>query len=351
MLRAEASARPVLESLERVCGTHKLEGLGARLGRLAELVRWDMASVEAELARVDRQERTVHQAAHHLLSTEGKRLRPICVALASRLGTGFSDDAKALGVAVEVVHCATLLHDDVVDQGDVRRGIPAARTIYGNAVSIFGGDHLLIDALRRVRRADVPGALERLLDIIDEMIYAESLQLESRGQVETTEARYFEIVEGKTAALFRWAMFAGARAGGLDMEQATSLETYGKHLGVAFQLVDDLLDYTGDESKTGKGLFADLREGKMTHPLLLARDRDPRVREILALGLDAESVMTPAARSILSEALAATGALAATRDLAREHAKKAVESLSSFEESEARSALLTVADACVSRER
>ena len=351
MMRAEANARPVLESLERVCGTHKLDALATRLARLAELVRWDMASVESELSLVDRQERTVHQAANHLLATEGKRLRPICVALASRLGTGFDDKAKALGVAVEVVHCATLLHDDVVDQGDVRRSIPAARTIYGNAVSIFAGDHLLIDALRRVRQAQVPGALERILDIIDEMIYAESLQLESRGQVETTEERYFEIVEGKTAALFRWAMFAGARAGGLDMEQSMRLETYGKHLGVAFQLVDDLLDYTGDESKTGKGLFADLREGKMTHPLLLARDRDPRVREILALGLDAESVMTPAARSILSEALEATGALAATRALAREHAGKAVDSLASFADSEARSALLTVAEACVSRER
>ncbi len=353
MMRAEATATgPVLESLQRVCSSHGLDSLGTHLGELAELVRWDMAEVEEALKNVRGGERDVQKAAHHLLATGGKRLRPICVALAARMGSGFDATARELGVSVELIHCATLLHDDVVDDGATRRGVPAARTIYGNAASIFAGDYLLIDALRRVRQTKVPGALERLLDIIDEMIRAESIQLESRGQIETDEARYFDIVEGKTAALFRWAMFAGARAGGLSESQAAALEQYGLHLGIAFQLVDDLLDYTGDESKTGKALFADLREGKMTHPLLLARDRDPKVRDLLLLALDADQKpMSEAARALLFSALEDTGALSDTRQLAQQHVAKALDALEPFDPCPAKAALATVAAACVSRER
>ncbi|MEM6959743.1 MAG: polyprenyl synthetase family protein [Myxococcota bacterium] len=350
-MRAEPVSGPVLRSLQRVCGEHGLATLGERLANLAELVRWDMAEVEKALKHVRGSERDVHQAAHHLLRTSGKRLRPICVALGARMGTGFSDAARELGVAVELVHCATLLHDDVVDQGDTRRGVAAARTVYGNAASIFAGDYLLIDALKRVRRVGVPGALERLLDIIDEMIAAESIQLESRGQIETSAERYFQIVEGKTAALFRWAMFAGARSGGLDDAASRRLEEYGRHLGMAFQLVDDLLDYVGDESKTGKALYADLREGKMTYPLLLARDRDERVRGILELALENDAELTDAARTLLRTALEETGALHDTRELALRHADDATAVLTTFDTGPARTALETVAEACVRRER
>ena len=127
-----------------------------------------------------------------------------------------------------------------------------------------------------MREARVADTLERLLDVIEEMILAESLQLERRGQVDTSIEDYFQIVEGKTAVLFQWACFAGGRAGGLDDEACAHLDGFGRHLGVAFQLVDDLLDYDGDAEQTGKSLFTDLREGKLTHPLLVARDVDRR---------------------------------------------------------------------------
>jgi octaprenyl-diphosphate synthase len=216
------------------------------LADLADLVKWDMAALEEGIQGLPVGESVVHKSAHHLLEIAGKRLRPMCVALASRLGEGLDDKTREFGVAVELVHCATLLHDDVVDAGDQRRGVPSARTLYGNAASIFAGDWLLVDALRRVRAADMPDVLVRLLDIIDEMIFAEAIQLENRGRVDARMRTYMQVVEGKTAALFRWAMFAGARAGGLPPDACKALEEYGLHLGVAFQLIDDHLDYAGD---------------------------------------------------------------------------------------------------------
>ena len=351
-------AAPVLRSLEALCRDRGLGQLANRLGELTDLVRWDMAEVEVALRSLPRSERAVHRGAHHLLDQGGKRLRPLCVALAARVGEGFGPAARELGVAVELVHCATLLHDDVVDDGDQRRGAPAARTIYGNAASIFAGDWLLVHALRRVREVGIEGTLDRLLVIIDEMIAAESLQLESRGRLDLSADRYFAVVEGKTAALFRWAMYAGARAGGLNEEQARRLEVYGEHLGVAFQLVDDLLDYGGDADKTGKTLFADLREGKATHPLILARERNPEVagllEAVLAEGEDEGEqgeARLAEAHAALAAAIEGCGAIDDCRALAADHARRAVEALAPFPDGPAKHALVTVAEATVHRER
>ena len=120
-----------------------------------------------------------------------------------------------------------------------------------------------------------------MLEVVKEMVIAESLQLARRGQVRGSQSEYFRIIDGKTASLFRWAMFAGARAGGADPASVAALEGYGQKLGVAFQLVDDLLDVAGDPTATGKSLLADLREGKMTYPLILAMERDPELEPLL----------------------------------------------------------------------
>ena len=341
----------VLTSLRAVCDSQGLGDLSAHLADLADLVQWDMKDLEKALSTLPYGENIVHRSAEHLLTQSGKRLRPMCVALASRIGDGFSPAVQAMGVAVELVHCATLLHDDVIDLGNQRRGAPSARMLYGNAASVFAGDWLLIESLRRVRNANVPGVLERLFDIIDEMISAEAIQLENRGRVDTKEESYFDVVEGKTAALFRWGMYAGGRAGGLDEAECEGLEGYGMHLGVAFQLVDDLLDYVGDSSVTGKALFADLREGKMTYPLLVARDRDPRLRPLLeqAVSNSTDDVLA-GLHSDLMKILEETGALDQTRALAQERAAQAAKSLECFPESRARAALLTVAKATVHRD-
>ena len=349
-VRSDAST-DVLTSLQAVCDSQGLEDLSAHLADLADLVRWDMSALEQGIQRVPTGESVVHKSAHHLLEVAGKRLRPMCVVLASRLGEGLDEKTREFGVAVELVHCATLLHDDVVDAGDQRRGVPAARTLYGNAASIFAGDWLLVDALRRVRSAEMPDVLTRLLDIIDEMIFAEAIQLENRGKIDARMRTYMQVVEGKTAALFRWAMFAGARAGGLDEAACEALEAYGLHLGVAFQLIDDHLDYAGDLATIGKAPFADLREGKMTHPVIVALDRDPSLRPILEeIVLGPEAQVSDAAKARLLAALHDTGALASTRELAIAEAAAACEAVSAMPDSRAKNALFTVARATVHRE-
>ena len=349
-VRTDASS-DVLTSLQAVCDSQGLEDLSAHLADLADLVKWDMSALEQGIQSLPAGESVVHKSAHHLLEIAGKRLRPMCVVLASRLGRGLDDKTREFGVAVELVHCATLLHDDVVDAGDQRRGVPAARTLYGNAASIFAGDWLLVDALRRVRAAEMPDVLIRLLDIIDEMIFAEAIQLENRGKVDARMETYMQVVEGKTAALFRWAMFAGARAGGLDAGACDALESYGRHLGVAFQLIDDHLDYAGDGNTIGKSPFTDLREGKMTHPVIVALERDPSLRSVLEQLVTSTSDEVPTEpKSRLLTALNHTGALESTREVAIQEADAACKALTELPDSRARDALVTVARATVHRE-
>lgn len=341
-----AASSDVLGSLQSVCGEHGLDALRARLASLESILRWDMNAIAQALADLPRGDTRVQRAAHHLLDQGGKRLRPMCVALASHLGSGLDARGAQLAISVELVHAATLLHDDVVDLGDTRRGAPAARTVYGNAASIFAGDWLLIDALRRVRGARIADTLDRLLDVIEEMILAESLQLERRGQVDTSVDDYFRIVEGKTAVLFQWACFAGGRAGGLDDEACAHLESFGRHLGVAFQLVDDLLDYDGNAEQTGKSLFTDLREGKLTHPLLVARDADASVRADLTRLLDGGN------RELEQRIVAGVRPhLNVTRDRATRSIAEAFGHLDALPSGAAKEGMRTVALAVVERRR
>ena len=346
----------LIDQLGRVCDRHGLPDLATRLIDLEAWVRGELREFETELALVNRGPRAVQRAALHLIDLGGKHLRPMCVALASKVGSGFAAPARQLAVAVELIHSATLLHDDVVDLADTRRGQPAARALYGNATSIFAGDWLLVDALRRIRAAGVEGLLDRMLAIIEEMILAESLQLERRGRTiggPGDLADYFRVVEGKTAALFRWAMLAGGKAGGVDADGCAALERYGLHVGVAFQAVDDRLDYEGDVAATGKDLFADLREGKLTYPVLIAIEREPALREVVAAlcaEVEATGVVDPAGCAEVVAGLRRTGALEATRKLGEDRVESAIAALAPLPAGLARDALVTVAEATLLRE-
>ncbi len=334
----------VFANIELVCAGRGLDSLA---GRLVELRTWldgDLAEVERALKGAGAGDALAQKAARHLLDQDGKRLRPICVALAARTGSGFNAAARVYAVAVELVHNATLLHDDVVDVGDLRRGSPAARVIYGNAASIFGGDWLLIDALCRIQAAGQPEVLARMLEVVKEMVVAESLQLARRGKVRSSPGEYFRIIDGKTASLFRWAMFAGARAGGVESSVAAALEAYGQKLGVAFQLVDDLLDLAGDPAATGKSLLADLREGKMTYPLILAMERDPDLIPVLERFCAAEDAsVDPDVATRIARTMASAGVTEDCLALAGRLCREAIKSLSVLPPSRARTALESVA--------
>ncbi len=348
---ATAEGAPLLSRLQRMCEDRGLDALAGHLGDLMAFVEAEMSALEEALGSLPHRGDMVGEAATHLLAQGGKRLRPLCVALSARLGTAPTGHAHHLAVAVELVHAATLLHDDVVDEADMRRGAPAARVLFGNTASIFAGDWLLVEALRRVRRTGLDEVLDRLLDTIDGMIHSEAEQLAARGRVHADRDLYFRIVEGKTAALFQWATWAGARAAGLSPRAVAALDAYGRHLGIAFQLVDDLLDYSASGAKLGKEPFTDLREGKTTYPLLVAMERLPEVRGLLEVWLS--SPPEPEAKRLradLLDTLHATGALEATRALALDHAHRAAEALQEAPAGPVREALRVVAHAAVTRE-
>ncbi|MBI2898402.1 MAG: polyprenyl synthetase family protein [Deltaproteobacteria bacterium] len=335
----------VLERLEALASGRGHDDLAERLGRIARWLCGDLGQVEAVLAATADGTGHVRDVVHHLLDLGGKRLRPMCVALAARAGSGFGPAALELAVAVELVHTATLMHDDVVDLGDTRRGAPAARHVFGNAASIFAGDWLLVEALRRIRFAGLPGLLERMLEVVEEMIVAETRQLEGRGRFNASLDDYLSIVRGKTAALFRWAMAAGGRAGWLGKTECAALEEFGSHVGIAFQVVDDVLDLAGDPSVTGKALFADLREGKMTHPMIVAASRAPELTSLLGRAIAGD----PSAAAQALDRVACTHAVEESMAFARREAQAAVECLQVLPAGLARQSLECVADAAIVR--
>lgn len=352
---AGGHTRSTLSRLGAVCRTRGLQALSERLTALAACVLPDIERVEHELTAARHRDDRVGRSVSHLLQLGGKRLRPVCVALAARMASPRAPQIGAaavdLAVAVELVHNATLLHDDVVDAGDVRRGAPAARVIYGNAASIFAGDWLLVEALRRVRASGVAHVLDALLTVIDRMIEAEAIQLEQRGRIDVDRDGYFSVIEGKTASLFGWATYAGGRAACLPDEQCEALSAFGRHLGIAFQAVDDLLDFSGDSRATGKTLFADLREGKTTYPLIVALEREPALRaQVQALLSQAEQGHDIERACLdMRMAMERTGAVAECASLAERSAASAIESLRPLPDCAARDGLRTVAEATVHR--
>lgn len=212
------------------------------------------------------------QASVHLLQAGGKRVRPTaCLLMATACG-GDPRRAVPLAAAAELIHSATLLHDDVIDEGEERRNRPASRVLWGNLVSVLSGDLLLTRALSLVESAAVPGSMRDLLDTLERLIGGEVAQLHARDRDDLGREGYLRIVSGKTASLFGFACRSGARAAGReDLVEAAG--SFGEQVGVAFQVIDDVLDLAGDPREVGKRLGADLAEGKTTLPLALALER------------------------------------------------------------------------------
>jgi octaprenyl-diphosphate synthase len=311
-----------------------------RLAEVHAVLASDMAVVDRELARLVREGISpATESAAHLLEAGGKRVRPLTVLLSAACFGPIPPAARELAVVAELIHLATLLHDDVIDDGQERRGRPTPRRIWGNAVSILAGDLLLTHALERTS-ASAPGAvLADLFATLRRLVDGEVVQLRGRVVLDAQEDVYFRIVRDKTASLFAWAARAGATIAGATADEAAALGNYGTHLGVAFQLVDDVLDYAGDPRATGKALLGDLTEGKLTLPLIRALAATP------PLAPDVEAVRAgdgPAAQR-LADAVRASGACDGVRALAREETSRALASLDILPPSPARDLLGGVA--------
>lgn len=311
--------------------------LQERLADAQSFLGQELIGLEAELAKalIGGPEPAVSAAAH-LISRGGKRVRPLALLLSAACFGKIPSVARDLGVVAELVHSATLLHDDVVDEGQERRGAPAARRIWGNGMSVLAGDLLLVTALERTSQV-APDAMADLVGTLRCLVEGEVVQLKGRTELDVSEATYDLILRKKTASLFAWATRTGARLGGANEALQARLGQFGELLGIAFQLVDDALDYSGEN--TGKTLFADLTEGKLTLPLVLAVARRPALIQPLS------EIHAGDARRVaeVSRAVIESGACDEVRERAKRHTEQAVAQLVGIAPSPARTLLEQVA--------
>ncbi len=240
------------------------------LAQLSDMLSGDMDQVNAAIMRQMQSDvPLIPQLAGYLIAAGGKRIRPLLTLAATRLFDQTTDRCYDLSAAVEFIHTATLLHDDVVDESAERRGQAAANLIYGNQASVLVGDYLFARAFELMTRdgsLDVLRILSRAAAVIAE---GEVLQLSIKNQIDATLDQYLEVIHAKTAALFAAATEIGPHMAN-QPQHAEALRTYGTSLGMAFQVADDILDYDGDTAQTGKAVGDDFREGKLTAPVLLA---------------------------------------------------------------------------------
>jgi octaprenyl-diphosphate synthase len=317
--------------------------LRRRLEDVQALLAEDLGWVEQTLAEVsERGVSPATDAAQHLVRRGGKRIRPLTMLLSAACFGGIPPAVRRVAMVTELVHSATLLHDDVADEGMVRRGIATSRLLWGNAVSVLSGDLLLVHALAQTLEY-APEIMPDLVSTLRELVDGEVVQLRGRTALDLSEETYELILRGKTASLFVFAARSGARLAGAHEEAQGALAAFGLALGLAFQLVDDVLDYAGEHS--GKTLAADLREGKLTLPLVLATRGDAGLVDLVRRvhAGDQEPI------ELVRQRVVESGACGEARVRAARYTERALSSLALLPSSAARSLLERVALELVER--
>ncbi|KAF1695740.1 octaprenyl-diphosphate synthase [Pseudoxanthomonas jiangsuensis] len=323
----------------------------ATLPQIQALAAADMAAVDALIrTRLASDVVLINQIAEHIVSAGGKRLRPMLVVLAAQAAAGAAGpgaDRHQLAAIVEFIHTSTLLHDDVVDESDLRRGRSTANAIWGNAASVLVGDFLYSRSFQLMVELDRMEVMQVLADTTNRIAEGEVLQLLHVRNPDTDEAAYLRVIERKTAVLFAAGTRLGALASGADAAAQQALYDYGMALGYAFQIADDVLDYTADAADLGKNLGDDLAEGKATLPLIHAIAHSgeavrQRLRAIVEHGDD------EAMPEVLA-AIHATGGLEYSRQRAIDYAAAAEAALAGLPQSPALAALRGLARYAVER--
>jgi len=289
----------------------------------------------------------INQLSQHIILSGGKRLRPMLVMLSARACGYTGEDDALLAAVVEFIHTATLLHDDVVDDSEMRRGQQTASNIWGNEAAVLVGDYLYSRAFQMMVRAQSMEIMDLLANTTNTIAQGEVLQLLNVRDPNTSEARYNEVIYAKTACLFEAAGRIGAILANAAAEQQQWLREYGKHLGIAFQLVDDALDYTAESEELGKNVGDDLAEGKPTLPLIYAMEHgNDRQSALIRGAIEQGSVER---FDDINQAIQDTGALQYTLDRAQEHVATAKQAIAGLKQSDYRQALLFIADYAVER--
>jgi len=316
-----------------------------------ELLREDLAAIEREFGRdTVSGVRAITEIGEHLRAGGGKRLRPALLLLSAKLFPGHERAAIRLGAVVEIIHTATLVHDDIIDEAQTRRGRPSANTQWGNSKCVLAGDWLYMQAFKIAVEERNFRILDVLIELTQKMVEGELLQVEKLGQIITAE-EHFDLIFRKTACLFSVCMRLGAILGRATEEQENRLAQYGRDLGMAFQIVDDVLDLTASEQVLGKPVGSDLREGKATLAVIHALERcTPEERAAVETVLREgafRSVGHEQVLAILNRYESVEAALAR----ASEYAEAARLGLYGFPESEIKRALLLIPDYVVAREK
>ena len=322
----------------------------ASIEAMIALTRADMGRVnELILSKAGSDVEMIPEVANHLISSGGKRLRPMLTLAAAQMFGYEGEGHVKLATSVEFMHTATLLHDDVVDESDMRRGKRTARMIWGNQASVLVGDFLLGQAFRMMVDVGSLEALDILSTAASIIAEGEVMQLGVAKNLETTEDDYLAVIRAKTAALFSAAAEVGPIVAAASKTDRAALRSYGTNLGLAFQLIDDALDYGGDSRSLGKNVGDDFREGKVTLPVILAYRRgSAEEREFWKAAIEggrADDESLERARGLMTK----HGAIGDTIGRARHFGEIARDALAPLKKTPQKAALLEVIDFCISR--
>ncbi|WP_456484760.1 polyprenyl synthetase family protein [Desulfurobacterium sp.] len=315
-----------------------------------EVIREELLACEDYARRLLRSDvESVLEAGGYIFNSGGKRVRPGLTILSGKLF--YPDDSRLIPVAIamEYIHTATLLHDDIVDGASLRRGKPSANAVYGNDVAVLVGDYMFAQGVSTFATFGGMEVLQRALDAIRDMSEGELKQLEVIGKFDLSEEDYFDIIYRKTASLLSTCCEAGAIVGGASEEEKIAMRKFGKYIGYAFQLVDDAFDYISDSETIGKPAGNDIREGKVTYPLIAVRNglsevEKKKINHILNKSNPCKEEIEYVRMLVVKK-----GGISQTFDLAKNYIEKAKELLGAIEDSEYKESLLEIADFIVAR--
>ncbi|HTZ98622.1 MAG TPA: polyprenyl synthetase family protein [Terriglobales bacterium] len=316
-----------------------------------ELLREDLAAIEREFGRdtVSPVE-AITEIGEYLRGGGGKRIRPMLLLLSAKLFDYRGRGAVRLGAVVEIIHTATLVHDDIIDEAQTRRGRPAANTQWGNSKCVLAGDWLYMQAFKIAVQERNFRILDTLIELTQQMVEGELLQMEKLGHLISLD-QHFDLIYRKTACLFSVCMRLGAILGGATPEQEENLAQYGRDLGMAFQIVDDVLDLTASEEVLGKPVASDLREGKVTMAVIHALDRcQPAEREMIQTVMR-ERAFDGVTHNNILEILDRHGSIEAAHQRALQYAALARNAICNFPNNDSKRALLWAPEFVVAREK
>jgi octaprenyl-diphosphate synthase len=322
------------------------------LAQIFEPIRGDLEKVDREFAKhVQSQVALIPKIGKYIQTSGGKRVRPAVLLMAARISGYTGDHAALYAAVVEFIHTATLVHDDIIDESELRRGRLAVHSRWGNDITVLLGDYLYIKSMAMALTYDTLDIVRLLCDVTLKMIEGELYQLTKNGDAAITEDEHFDIIRRKTAYLFGGSAEIGGLLGKVTPERQQALREYGFNLGIAFQVVDDLLDFTGDAASVGKPIGSDLREGKVTLAVIHALERCSKGERAMIETVLRERAFRSVTLDQVLDILARYGSVDYATARASEYSQAARDNLAAFPDSEIKRALLWVPEFVVEREK